>query len=148
MLFRSVLFALLAILTDNLDGYFARKYNQITELGKIIDPIADKTIIGTVAIIFFLKATIPLWFLIVVVGRDILILIGGLSVSKKIGKVTPSNYIGKATVLLISINFFLYIFNQNEIADYFMIITTLAIVISLISYVNIAIKKLGEANKS
>ena len=55
--FLTVLFALLAILTDNLDGYFARKYNQITELGKIIDPIADKTIICTVAIIFFLKAT-------------------------------------------------------------------------------------------
>ncbi|MCX6150197.1 MAG: CDP-alcohol phosphatidyltransferase family protein [Ignavibacteriales bacterium] len=96
---------LFATLTDLLDGYLARKYNEITEFGKIIDPFADKIVVGIVLIQLYFIKEIPLYYLIIVIGRDLLILLGGLLLSQKIGKVLPSNMLGKITVL--SIGFFI-----------------------------------------
>ncbi|MBI5325185.1 MAG: CDP-alcohol phosphatidyltransferase family protein, partial [Ignavibacteriae bacterium] len=62
-----------ALLTDYLDGYFARKRNEITEFGKVMDPVADKVIIGAIAVIMLIQGLIPLWFLLAVLSRDILI---------------------------------------------------------------------------
>ncbi|MGB5529363.1 MAG: CDP-alcohol phosphatidyltransferase family protein, partial [Ignavibacteriaceae bacterium] len=93
---------IIAAITDIMDGYLARKLNQITEFGKIIDPLADKVLIAFVVINLFLLHEIPEYYFYLIVGRDLLILLGGIIVSKKIGKVLPSDYLGKATVLAVS----------------------------------------------
>jgi cardiolipin synthase len=68
-------FAIAAIL-DGVDGYIARRYNQISELGKILDPLADKLLLvsGIVALSFnhgnFL-GQIPLWLIGTIIGRDL-----------------------------------------------------------------------------
>src|SRR5476649_2975670 len=73
-------FAVAAIL-DGVDGYIARHYNQISELGKILDPLADKSLLvsGIVVLSFnhgnFL-GQIPLWLTGTIIGRDLLILVG------------------------------------------------------------------------
>ena len=54
--------ALFAAFTDVLDGYFARRYNQVTEIGKIIDPLADKIALGAVVIRLFMINEIPDYF--------------------------------------------------------------------------------------
>src|SRR3989344_8884038 len=56
-------------LSDALDGYIARKRKQITELGKLIDPIADKLLISA-ALIFLIGKGIPLWMGIVIILRE------------------------------------------------------------------------------
>ena len=66
---------LVAVSTDWIDGYWARKYNQVTKLGRILDPFVDKIIIcGT---FIFLCAEpqsgITAWFAVIVVGREILV---------------------------------------------------------------------------
>jgi CDP-diacylglycerol--glycerol-3-phosphate 3-phosphatidyltransferase len=94
---------LIAALTDILDGYLARKYNEITEFGKIIDPLADKVVVGIVVLQLFRLEEIPAYYLIIIITRDLLILMGGIFVSKKIGKVLPSNIIGKITVISIAL---------------------------------------------
>ena len=60
--------------TDLLDGYLARKLNQVSELGKIIDPLADKAAVIVITVILFINGLIPVWFFTVIVLRDILIL--------------------------------------------------------------------------
>src|SRR4030065_2253430 len=90
-------FAFLGIATDYLDGYLARKYNQVSEFGKILDPVADKVLIGVVVMKLFLLKEIPDYFFYLVIGRDILIFLGGIFLTTKIGKVLPSNMIGKLT---------------------------------------------------
>src|SRR5208282_6169198 len=84
-------FAVAAIL-DGVDGYIARHYHQISELGKILDPLADKLLLvsGIVTLSFnhgtFL-GQIPLWLTGTIIGRDLLILIGMMVIYYTVGKV-------------------------------------------------------------
>src|SRR6266568_2305246 len=55
---------LLAIATDYFDGILARKLDQVTDLGKVIDPVADKLAIGIVGLMLALHGRMPLWFII------------------------------------------------------------------------------------
>jgi len=92
-----------AAITDMLDGYLARKFNEVTEFGKIIDPLADKVAMAAVVIKLYLIGEIPPMYFFLIVSRDVLIFIGGLIVSKILGRVLPSNMLGKIAVLNIGI---------------------------------------------
>ncbi|QJB57855.1 CDP-diacylglycerol--glycerol-3-phosphate 3-phosphatidyltransferase [Pseudodesulfovibrio sp. zrk46] len=73
-----ILFAI-AGLTDALDGFLARIWNQRTQLGAMLDPLADKALLVTSFICLAAKGWIPDWFTVLVVSRDAII-IGGLAV--------------------------------------------------------------------
>jgi cardiolipin synthase (CMP-forming) len=90
-------------LTDFFDGYIARKLHQVTELGKVIDPLADKITAAGASVLFVLVGSLPLWYLIVVLLRDLLILIGGIYIKSKKNIVPQSNWPGKVTVFFIAI---------------------------------------------
>ena len=100
--------------TDILDGYLARKLKQVTEFGKIIDPLADKIAVGVIIIKLYMIGEIPLYYFIAVIGRDLIIFIGGILLSLKIGKVLPSNALGKITVIIIGIVILLIILQITE----------------------------------
>lgn len=89
---------LYGIISDYLDGYVARKTNQISEWGKVLDPVADKFC----AFFLFLYAVyidiIPLWFFIIEVVRDIFIMSGSLYIRKLRGKVAMAVMSGKISV--------------------------------------------------
>ncbi len=91
-----------AIITDLLDGWLARKLDQITEAGKIIDPLADKVFVGGAVVALVLMGKLPLWFVLCVVGRDIIILVAGIVVARRLNMVLPSNYPGKVAVQCIA----------------------------------------------
>lgn len=100
-----LLFALTAI-SDGVDGYIARRYNQTSELGKILDPLADKfLLVSGVVMLSFNNAPwlgqIPLWLTGTIIGRDLLMLIGLVVIQLVVGKVVVHpRVIGKiATVL-------------------------------------------------
>jgi cardiolipin synthase (CMP-forming) len=118
---------ILMYITDLLDGYLARKLNQISELGKIIDPLADKIAVGAIAIMMFFNGLIPLWFILIVVMRDVLILIFGLILQRKKKIVLMSNYPGKIAVLTIGIALVFSFFKDTEL---------LSILSSLLYYIS------------
>jgi cardiolipin synthase len=60
--------------TDFFDGLIARRFNQVSELGKLLDPLADRILILALAVALVARDVLPLWLAITVVGRDILIL--------------------------------------------------------------------------
>jgi cardiolipin synthase (CMP-forming) len=104
-------------LTDILDGYFARKRNEVSEIGKLIDPLADKFAIFIFVLFLLIQGVIPLWFFTVIVIRDILILTGGIFIKKKKSFLLQSNYFGKIAVFFIGFTILnlliLAIFKQN-----------------------------------
>jgi len=99
----AVLIILVAVTTDALDGYFARKLNQISELGKIIDPLADKIGVGIVVVMLVIFGDIPLWFAVVVLLRDIIIFLAGLYIKAKTNIVLPSTMAGKVAVSFLAL---------------------------------------------
>jgi len=85
-------FAVTAIL-DGVDGYIARHYNQRSELGAILDPLADKLLLvsAVVALSFDNKPylrQIPLWLTGLIIGRDLLLAIGSGVIHLVVGKIT------------------------------------------------------------
>ena len=61
---------LIASSTDFLDGYLARKNNQVTMLGKMLDPLADKLLVLTAFLILLERSMIPAWLVLVLIGRE------------------------------------------------------------------------------
>lgn len=143
-----IIIAILAALLDNLDGYFARKYNEITELGKIIDPLADKLMVAVFGFGLVLNGAIPTWFFAIVLSRDLIIMLFSLFFFSKVDKVQPSNFMGKLTVTLIGISFLVAMIgleSDNLFFSTLLVITSAAVVVSLIvyahrSYINIKVK--------
>ncbi|MCR5564980.1 MAG: CDP-diacylglycerol--glycerol-3-phosphate 3-phosphatidyltransferase [Gammaproteobacteria bacterium] len=88
-------------ITDFLDGYIARKHNLVTGFGKLMDPLADKIlVISTIIILVDYKATIPFfWISIIVIFRELLVLGVRLASLEGGGEVIAADYLGKAKTL-------------------------------------------------
>jgi cardiolipin synthase (CMP-forming) len=99
-----------ASICDGVDGYIARHYNQRSELGAILDPLADKLLLvsGVIVLSFDHQPyldSIPTWLTVTIIGRDMVILIGMVVIQIIVGKVkVMPRLIGKvATVLQMAV---------------------------------------------
>jgi CDP-diacylglycerol--glycerol-3-phosphate 3-phosphatidyltransferase len=94
--YRMISLALFAIasFTDFLDGYLARKNNQITDFGKLMDPLADKILVISALVVFVEAGYLPAWISIVVLAREFLIS-GIRSLAAANGEVIPAGNLGK-----------------------------------------------------
>ncbi len=70
-----ILFVVVGI-SDGVDGFIARRFNQQSELGAYLDPLADKTLLVTMFVALGYLEAIPLWLVVIVLTRDVLILAG------------------------------------------------------------------------
>ncbi|MBM7562544.1 CDP-diacylglycerol--glycerol-3-phosphate 3-phosphatidyltransferase [Fusibacter tunisiensis] len=97
---------ILAGITDILDGYIARKYNLITAIGTVIDPLADKLMLLAALTALFVDGIVPLWVIGIMYLKEVfMILMGIFFFFKKEKEIIPSNNFGK----LASFIFFLAI---------------------------------------
>lgn len=119
-----------SILTDFLDGKLARKLNQVTEVGKIIDPIADKVAVGSLIIVLILYRDFPIWAAVIIIGRDLLILIAGLVWATKYKYSIPSNWWGKIAVTMIAFMIVGYIINLPSLWQKLLMYTAVLFTIS------------------
>ncbi len=85
---------LLASFTDALDGYLAKKSGQVTDFGRLMDPIADKILVLSALLAFVEKGIIPAWMVVIIIFRDVTVTgLRILAMSK--GKVISSDGGGK-----------------------------------------------------
>ena len=125
----------LAAVTDMLDGYLARRLHEISDLGKILDPLADKIFVGAIVVQLLLRHELPLWFVAIVLGRDLLILLGGIYIERRTGVVLPSNYPGKIAVLTLSLTLLLVVAGIGPTTLNIMIaINLLLLAVSIVLY--------------
>ncbi len=87
-----------ASLTDWLDGYLARKWGQVTKMGKLLDPIADKILVASALVIIVRMEIIPEWIAIVIIGREFAVT-GLRSIAASDGIVMPAETVGKYKVV-------------------------------------------------
>jgi CDP-diacylglycerol--glycerol-3-phosphate 3-phosphatidyltransferase len=105
------------VLLDFTDGFIARKFGQETELGKILDPLADKLLIVALVVAFIIKSHFPIWLAVSIFIRDLCILLGSIIVYKKSHSVKPSIIIGKVTFAGMSVLILFYVIDLNPSVD-------------------------------
>jgi CDP-diacylglycerol--glycerol-3-phosphate 3-phosphatidyltransferase len=91
---------LVAAITDYLDGYFARKYNQITRLGALLDPIADKLLMSAafISLVELDPIHVPAWMVVIVIGREFAV--SGLrSIAAQQGVTIAASPLGKVKMV-------------------------------------------------
>ncbi len=86
---------LLAMLTDALDGFVARRTNQITTLGKLLDPLADKLWLLTMLTLFFIDGMVSGWVLALLIAKEAILIIGSAAAVTR-GITVQALPIGKA----------------------------------------------------
>src|SRR5438445_11970472 len=108
--FTAIAIFLIAALSDGLDGYVARRYNQRSSLGVILDPLADKGLLLSGIITLSISnwsdldpdyGRFPAWFPVLVISRDVVILVGAIILYLLNGKVqVKPNWTGKVATVL------------------------------------------------
>jgi CDP-diacylglycerol---glycerol-3-phosphate 3-phosphatidyltransferase len=97
LLLGSAIFGI-AVLTDYLDGYFARRRNQVTRLGILLDPIADKLLTASAFLSLVEMDAIPAWMVMIILGREIAVT-GLRNVAAGWGHLIPASGLGKAKMV-------------------------------------------------
>jgi CDP-diacylglycerol--glycerol-3-phosphate 3-phosphatidyltransferase len=128
----------IAVATDFLDGFLARKLHQVTDFGKIIDPLADKIGIGIYAVLMAWTGNVPVWFVVFVLLRDILIFSGGLYIQRKKKIVPQSNWPGKIAATLVALVFFLATIQVKALDKLFTYTLWVSMFMMILSFANYA----------
>ena len=135
-----VLFVVAGI-SDGIDGFIARRFNQASELGAWLDPIADKLLMTTVYLILGFMDHLPDWLVLLVISRDVLI-VGAVMLSSFMGrpvtvvpilvsKVTTVAQIALAAVVLYLLAFGI---SQGVVVWFLVVLTAGLTIVSAASY--------------
>ena len=143
-----------ASLTDMLDGYLARKLNQITDFGKLFDPLADKLMVLTAMVCQTFWGPLPLVAVIIVALKELVMVLGGVFMLSK-DVVVYSNYFGKAAqvgfIASLILSFFHERFAEGNVMlrgmtpDIILLWITVALaVVAMVIYATGAIKTINK----
>jgi len=124
----------LAALTDALDGRLARKLGQKSELGRVLDPVADKICIGVVVLSLLRTSDLPFWFVIMVLIRDVGIVVLGMFMSIRTNRIVESNMLGKITVTSLSMTTVAFIIDIVILKRITMAVSVVLLLASSMSY--------------
>ena len=135
-----------ASITDLVDGYIARKYNQITDFGKLMDPLADKLMILSLMIGMLLKGIVPFAAILLVILKDALLIAGGAFLLKK-NKVVYSMMLGKVAQFIIVIALVMCFFHERFAAmglPLHLILLWIGIALSIAALFQYAWRNMGQ----
>lgn len=140
---QAVLLLLIAGATDIGDGWVARRYDQVSRLGKILDPLADKIFLACLLGALVHWRDLPLWLLAMLLVRDLaIVLVGGLFLRSQ-GLVIAANRWGKYTTVCMALTAFSYILDTpSSLRTGLSLAAAALVVISSLSYVQLALRLL------
>ena len=137
---------LLASLTDMLDGKIARKYNLITDFGKLFDPLADKLMVCTALICQGIAGVFPWVAILIVMAKELVMVLGGTVMLKR-GVVVYSNLWGKAAqvcfIIALTLAFFVRVW-ENIGVRIDLIILWITVVLALAAMVQYAVSAIRQ----
>lgn len=141
----AVILLVISGLSDMFDGMIARKFNQITELGKMLDPLADKITQGVVAICLAITTPQIRVILTIFVVKEVLMLCGGVFLLRHKKKPTAAQWYGKVSTVLFYLSVTVIVVmdtfftvnprNFDIVANVLLIITAVFMIYSLIRYI-------------
>ena len=133
---------IVAVLTDFLDGYIARRFNQVTTFGKFLDPIADKVLVLTAMLYLMITMTnrVPIWAVVIVILREFIVTTIRLMAVEK-GRVIAASIYGKIKTALTMVALVVLLFHDFGITPWIGdILFYLAILMTLVSGIDYFIK--------
>ena len=135
---------IIASITDKLDGYLARKNNQVTTFGKFLDPLADKILVLSALVMLVGFGKIPAWIPIIVLAREFLVSGYRLLASTKGGQVIAASIWGKVKTATQMVAIILIFVDRYSFADCFVRevridMSTFSLVFNIITTVLLAI---------
>ncbi|MBQ8731345.1 MAG: CDP-alcohol phosphatidyltransferase family protein [Oscillospiraceae bacterium] len=137
-------------LTDMLDGIIARKYNMITQLGKVLDPIADKVTQVSVCVALWIRYPELIVLVIVMVLKELTMMAGGLVLFHKKVKLDGSRWYGKVATTIFYILMFAIVVSST-VPPWFLIATDVIIiavmVFALIMYIPVFVMLFRKGDK-
>ncbi|MBI4477007.1 MAG: CDP-diacylglycerol--glycerol-3-phosphate 3-phosphatidyltransferase [Acidobacteria bacterium] len=110
----------LASLTDWLDGFLARRRKQITPLGQLIDPLADKLLVSAALISLVQMGLAPAWMVAVIIGREFAVT-GLRSLAYSRGVAMPARPLGKVKMVMQVIAIILLILGRDHLQGFFVL---------------------------
>ena len=141
--YQAVLLLLIAGITDIGDGWVARRYNQVSRLGKILDPLADKIFLTCLLGGLVFWRDLPLWLLGMLFARDVaIVLVGGLFLRSR-GLVIAANRWGKYTTVCMVFTALSYVLEAPvSLRTGLCLAAAALVVVSSLSYAQLALKLL------
>ncbi len=120
--------------TDAVDGPIARTRGEVSELGKLLDPIADKMTLDGVAIALSMRHGLPWWITTILVSRDLAILGGGTLILHRSAYVPTSNPAGRITTLILTLALLLHMLAVQPLARRMLYLALVPLSMSWIQY--------------
>ncbi|NLY44196.1 MAG: CDP-diacylglycerol--glycerol-3-phosphate 3-phosphatidyltransferase [Clostridiaceae bacterium] len=117
----SALIFIFAGITDVLDGHIARRYNMVTDCGKLMDPLADKLMQLTVIFCLAYKGLVPRWAIYIILVKEILMVLGSILLYKDEIVVSASWYGKASTVMFYLAIIIIILFDPSKIVNTFLI---------------------------
>ncbi len=143
-----MLLALIISSTDALDGFISRKFNQVTELGIILDPICDKIAMAIIFTALLLFRDFPIPLLAFLLYRDLVIFISGTALIKVTGKPMMAGFWGKANTLVFTLIAIVYILNiTNFVTSILIGLGYLSLIISTFVYGTAGLRLITESTR-
>ena len=139
--------------TDFVDGYVARRFNQVTMLGKVLDPTADRVVVVTGVIAITLYGALPVWLAVLVLAREVLVSSAVLALAALGARRIDVLWVGKAGTFGLMGCFPLFLLSYapqgwaRDLRDVTFVLVVPALLLSLlaaVSYVPLARKALAE----
>ena len=139
-----------ASLTDLADGYIARKYNLITDFGKLMDPAADKLMVVSVMLSHVLDGTIPVLPFVILTVKEFLMMLGAGAMLKR-GLVVYAKWSGKLAQLVVVCSLVLCFFSEHFARPVHLYLIWAGVALALhafVYYVRMSMKMIKEQNSA
>ncbi len=134
--------------TDWIDGYIARRYNQVTELGKFLDPLADRVAVVVAVIAGLAVGVLPAWFAIALIVREVVIMIGALYGWMNGVTKLDVRFLGKAATLALYFSVSAFYIGVGFSVEWIVWVAYLFGIPGLVMYYWVAVEYLGDMRRA